>query len=92
MEKMLTFKQQLDKIQSSKELMEFFEIDCDNSFLNNHHSELIKRFSGNVIIKKPEDWFAYRHCLKNAYCRIQRSLRPEGGRSACRGCTSCERR
>ena len=84
--------QQLDTMQSVEELMQFFEIDYETRFLNEHGAEMVKRFAGSVIIKKPDDWFAYRRCLKNAYCRIQRSLRPKGGRSACRGCTSCERR
>jgi hypothetical protein len=86
------FNQKLAKIDSVHELMRFFEISCESHFLNEHGTELVKRFSGNVIIKKPDDWFSYRRCLKNAYCRIQRSLLPAGGRSACRGCTSCERR
>ncbi|MEI6896863.1 MAG: nitrogen fixation protein NifW [Psychromonas sp.] len=79
-------------MQSIEELMVFFEIDFERQFIALHGDALIKRFRGSVIIKKPDDWFAYRRCLKNAYCRIQRSLRPKGGRSACRGCTSCERR
>jgi len=85
-------KQQLADMQSVEELMQFFEIDYESRFLNEYGAELVKRFTGSVIIKKPDDWFAYRRCLKNSYCRIQRSLRPKGGRSACRGCTSCERR
>ncbi|MDA7746553.1 nitrogen fixation protein NifW [Psychromonas sp.] len=85
-------KQQLEQLQSVVELMRFFEIDCDSQFLELHSNELLKRFNGGVIIRKPDDWFSYRRCLKNAYCRIQRSLLPKGGRSACRGCTSCERR
>lgn len=85
-------KQQLDDIKSVDELLHFFEIDYESYFTEAHGTELVKRFSGAVIIKKPDDWFSYRRCLKNAYCRIQRSLQPKGGRSACRGCTSCERR
>lgn len=92
MPKIKKLKQQIDEMQSVEQLMKFFEIDYDSSFLNEHGNELIQRFSGSVIIRKPEDWFDYRYCLKNTYCRIQRSLRPKGGRSACRGCTSCERR
>lgn len=86
------FQQQLDNLQSIEQAMHFFEIDFETSFLKVHGDELLKRFKGNVLLKKPDDWFSYRRCLKNAYCRIQRSLRPKGGRSACRGCTSCERR
>ena len=85
-------KQQLDGIKCAEELMRFFEIDFESRFMNEHRDELVKRFMGNVIISKPDDWFLYRRCLKNAYCRIQRSALPKGGRSACRGCTSCERR
>ena len=84
--------QQLDKLHSVEELMQFFEMDFETQFINIHGDKLVKRFAGNVIISKPEDWFDYRRCLKNAYCRIQRSLLPKGGRSACRGCSSCERR
>ena len=85
-------KQQLDEIKSAEALMLFFEIDFESRFMNEHRDELVKRFMGNVIISKPDDWFLYRRCLKNAYCRIQRSTLAKGGRSACRGCTSCERR
>jgi hypothetical protein len=88
----LSLKQQLAQFSSMTELMQFFEIDCESRFLVEHGEALKKRFIGNTLIKKPQDWFAYRRCLKNAYCRIQRSLLPAGQRSACRGCTSCERR
>jgi len=90
--KKTTFQQQLDQLQSIQQVMDFFEIDYETRFLNVYGEQLTKRFRGNVLLTKPDDWFAYRRCLKNAYCRIQRSLRPKGGRSACRGCTSCERR
>ncbi|TEW53971.1 nitrogen fixation protein NifW [Psychromonas sp. RZ22] len=86
------FQRQLDEIKSVAELMQFFEIEYESHFMEVHETELFKRFSGNVILTQPDDWFSYRRCLKNAYCRIQRSLQPKGGRSACRGCTSCERR
>ncbi len=85
-------KQLLAELQSVEELMALFEIDFESQFIDNNRSELLKRFNGNVIISKPKDWFDYRRCLKNAYCRIQRASLPKGGRSACRGCTSCERR
>jgi len=88
----LTIEQQLAGMKSVEELMLFFDISCESDFIKQHGSALIKRFSGNILIKKPIDWFDYRRCLKNAYCRIQRSLLPAGQRSACRGCTSCERR
>lgn len=83
---------QLMNMTSMKEVMSFFEIDCESRFIDEHGEALLKRFSGNILLKKPDDWFSYRRCLKNAYCRIQRSLLPTGQRSACRGCTSCERR
>jgi hypothetical protein len=54
--------------------------------------ELVKRFNGYLILTKPEDWFAARRALKNAYCKVQRSLLDKTTRSACRGCTSCQRR
>jgi len=85
-------KKQLSEIQSEEALMRLFELDFESQFIDEHRDELLKRYNGNVIISKPEDWFDYRRCLKNAYCRIQRSQLPKGGRSACRGCTSCERR
>lgn len=84
--------QQLDEIKSVEALMRFFEMDFETQFINVYGDKLVQRFAGNVIISKPKDWFDYRRCLKNAYCRIQRSLLPKGGRAACRGCTSCERR
>ncbi len=87
-----TFKQQLAAVQSAQALMRLFEIDFESQFINEHSDELIKRYSGNVIISRAEDWFDHRRCLKKAYCRIQRASLPKGGRSACRGCTSCERR
>ncbi len=92
MENINKIKQQIKNMQSVEELMQFFEIDVEPTVLTEHRHELVRRFSGNVIIAKPKDWFDYRRCLKNAYCRIQRSSLPKGGRSACRGCCSCERR
>lgn len=87
-----SIKQQLGEINSVDELMQFFEMDVESQFIKKHGDKLVKHFMGNVIIRKPEDWFDYRRCLKNAYCRMQRSLLPKGGRTACRGCSSCERR
>ena len=84
--------QKLKQVSSVEQLMQLFELDFDSQFMDEYRDELVKRYNGNVIISKPEDWFDYRRCLKNAYCRIQRSRLPKGGRSACRGCTSCERR
>jgi len=43
-------------------------------------------------LAEPETWFEYRRALKNAYCKLQRGRLDPRSRSACRGCTSCERR
>lgn len=84
----------LKNITSMEALLQLFEIDFDNRFIDKHRAELLKRFNGYVTLTKPQDWFDYRRCLKNAYCRIQRNNldRSSTSRSACRGCTSCERR
>ncbi len=87
-----SFQQQLKQIESEQDLLRFFEIDFETVFIDKHKDELVKRFNGYVLMNKPDDWFSYRRCLKNAYCKIQRASLPKGGRSACRGCTSCERR
>ncbi|GGB02031.1 hypothetical protein [Agarivorans gilvus] len=84
-----------DKIQSFKRIEEallYFEIDFDSSFIEQYRQALTKRFYGNLLIAKPSDWFAARRALKNAYCKVQRSRLDPTTRSACRGCTSCERR
>jgi hypothetical protein len=77
---------------SMEELLTFFEIGFDQGFLRDFGHELFKRFNGNVIQAKPSDWFEYRKALKNAYCKIQRGRLDKHTRSACRGCTTCERR
>jgi len=82
----------LKTLGSMEELLQFFEIDFDSSFLDAYRTELFKRFNGNVILAKPKDWFEYRRALKNAYCKIQRSRLDRRTRAACRGCTTCERR
>jgi tagatose-1,6-bisphosphate aldolase non-catalytic subunit AgaZ/GatZ len=87
-----SIQQQLGELNSAEALMRFFEMDVESQFIKQHGDKLVKQFMGNVIIRKPEDWFDYRRCLKNTYCRMQRSLLPKGGRTACRGCSSCERR
>jgi len=92
MEKLFTIKEQLATLNTVMDLMNFFEIDCEQAFIDCYGERLLKRFSGAILIKKPNDWFEYRRLLKNEYCRINRSLRPKDGRSACRGCLSCERR
>lgn len=90
----LSIQDKLKNITSIEALLQMFEIDFDNSFIEKHRAELLKRFNGYVVLTKPQDWFDYRRCLKNAYCRIQRNNldRSSNSRSACRGCTSCERR
>ena len=70
----------------------YFEIGFDNAFIEQYGRELAKRFSGNLILGKADDWFSGRRALKNAYCKIQRARLGKQTRSACRGCTSCERR
>jgi len=75
-----------------EQALDYFEIGYDIAFINEYRTELVKRFNGNVILEKPEDWFAARRALKNAYCKIQRSRLDKNTRSACRGCTTCQRR
>ncbi|MBW8189481.1 nitrogen fixation protein NifW [Neiella marina] len=81
-------------MESLSELMAYFEIGCDSSFLADYGEGLKKRFWGNVLIAKPTDWFGYRKALKSAYCLIQRNRQKsrDSSRRACTGCTSCERR
>lgn len=79
-------------MESVSELMRYFDIGCSNEFLIEYGELLKKRFWGNVILTKPEDWFGYRKALKLAYCRIQRSRLNPPYRRGCTGCTSCERR
>jgi hypothetical protein len=75
-----------------EQALEHFEISYDAKFINEHRIELVKRFNGYLLLEKPEDWFAARRALKNAYCKIQRSRLDTNTRSACRGCTTCQRR
>ncbi len=75
-----------------EEALDYFDIGFDSRFIDKHRVELVKRFNGYLILTKPEDWFAARRALKNAYCKVQRSLLDKTTRSACRGCTSCQRR
>ncbi|MBE3693852.1 nitrogen fixation protein NifW [Vibrio parahaemolyticus] len=65
---------------------------CIEEALDYFEIELVKRFNGYLILTKPDDWFSGRRALKNAYCKVQRSLLSKTTRSACRGCTSCQRR
>ena len=84
----------LKQVTSISELLHFFDISFDSGLMHEWQDDLLKRFNGYVILTKPQDWFDYRRCLKNAYCKIQRGRldRSSKTRSACRGCTSCERR
>lgn len=75
-----------------EEALDYFDIGFDSRFIDKHRMELVKRFNGYLILTKPEDWFSARRALKNAYCKVQRSLLDKTTRSACRGCTSCQRR
>lgn len=84
----------LQQMQSMSELMAYFDIGCSSEFLDEYGEQLRKRFLGNVILAKPDDWFSYRKALKLAYCKLQRSRLKTSSpyRRACSGCTSCERR
>ena len=75
-----------------EEALRYFEIDFDNGFIDESRDLLVKRFGGNLILSKADDWFSARRALKNAYCKTQRERLDKHTRSACRGCTSCERR
>lgn len=77
---------------SIEQALTFFEIGFDSQFIDEYRLPLTKRFQGNLIIEKPDDWFSARRALKNAYCKIQRGRLDPKHRSACRGCTSCQRR
>jgi hypothetical protein len=84
--------QKIASFTSLEQALDYFEIGFDSKFINKHRTELVKRFNGYLILEKPEDWFAARRALKNAYCKIQRSQLDKHTRSACRGCTTCQRR
>ena len=75
-----------------EQALEYFEIGFDSRFIAENRTELVKRFNGYLILTKPDDWFSGRRALKNAYCKVQRSKLDKHTRSACRGCTSCQRR
>ncbi|SKA00759.1 nitrogenase stabilizing/protective protein [Photobacterium toruni] len=75
-----------------EQALDYFDIGYDSQFININRIQLIKRFNGYLIIEKPNDWFAARRALKNAYCRVQRSQLDKTTSRACRGCTSCQRR
>jgi hypothetical protein len=77
---------------SIEQAFEYFDIDFDSKFIEEYRIPLVKRFNGYLLLEKPEDWFAARRALKNAYCKIQRGRLDKHSRSACRGCLSCQRR
>ncbi|QFI38272.1 nitrogen fixation protein NifW [Moritella marina ATCC 15381] len=86
--------EQVKLLTNAPDLLDFFDIGFDSGLMHEWQGDLIKRFNGYVLLTKPQDWFDYRRCLKNAYCKVQRSRldRSSKTRVACRGCTSCERR
>ncbi|MGY5540481.1 nitrogenase-stabilizing/protective protein NifW [Vibrio brasiliensis] len=88
----LTYQQTLESFTCIEQALDYFEISYDSKFIEQNRIELVKRFNGYLILEKPEDWFAGRRALKNAYCKVQRNLLDKHSRSACRGCTSCQRR
>jgi hypothetical protein len=77
---------------SIEQALDYFEISFESKFIEEFRVPLTKRFNGNLIIDKPDDWFSARKALKNAYCKVQRSRLTKETRQACRGCTSCQRR
>lgn len=82
----------IHNLQSIEDALDFFEIGYDLEFISQYRHELVKRFAGYLLLEKPNDWFEARRALKNAYCRVQRSRLDRNHRSACRGCTTCQRR
>jgi hypothetical protein len=82
----------LDSFTKIEQALIYFEMSFDNDFIEQHGRELAKRFKGNLILSKADDWFSGRRALKNAYCKIQRARLDKHTRTACRGCTTCERR
>lgn len=88
----MTLQQTLESFTSIEQALDYFEISYDSRFIEQNRIELVKRFNGYLILSKPQDWFAGRRALKNAYCKVQRSLLDKHSRTACRGCTSCQRR
>ncbi|EAQ52586.1 MULTISPECIES: nitrogenase-stabilizing/protective protein NifW [Vibrio] len=86
------FQQKIASFTSIEQALDYFEIGFDSKFIHQNRTELVKRFNGYLILSKPDDWFAGRRALKNAYCKVQRSKLDRYTRSACRGCTTCQRR
>ncbi|MDG3085842.1 nitrogenase-stabilizing/protective protein NifW [Vibrio hannami] len=77
---------------SIEQALDYFEIEFDSRFIDEYRTQLMKRFNGYLLMDKPDDWFSGRRALKKAYCKVQRSRLDPHTRSACRGCTSCQRR
>lgn len=84
--------QMIASFTSIEQALTYFEIDFDSCFIDENRAQLVKRFNGYLLLDKPNDWFSARRALKNAYCKVQRSRLDPHSRSACRGCTSCQRR
>ncbi|MGR5307398.1 nitrogenase-stabilizing/protective protein NifW [Vibrio mediterranei] len=82
----------LTEFTAIEQVFEYFEVEFDSKFVEDYRLPLLKRFNGYLIMQKPEDWFAARRVLRNAYCKVQRGRLDPHTRSACRGCTSCIRR
>ncbi|UJF20050.1 nitrogenase-stabilizing/protective protein NifW [Vibrio sp. SS-MA-C1-2] len=82
----------ISEFTSIEQALDYFDIGYDSQFIDEFRLPLIKRFNDYLILEKPDDWFSARRALKNAYCKIQRSRLDKHSRSACRGCTSCQRR
>lgn len=82
----------IESFTSIEQALNYFEIGFDSRFIDEYRTQLVKRFNGYLLLEKPDDWFSGRRALKNAYCKIQRSRLDKHTRSACRGCTSCQRR
>jgi len=87
-----TIQQTIASFTSIEQALNHFEIEFDSKFIAEYGSKVAKIFNGYLIMQKPDDWFAARRALKNAYCKVQRGRLDPHSRSACRGCTSCQRR
>ncbi|MGF1877249.1 nitrogen fixation protein NifW [Photobacterium frigidiphilum] len=85
-------KQIIASFTSIEQALEYFDIGFDSRFIDEYRTVLVKRFNGYLLLEKPDDWFSARRALKSAYCKVQRSRLDPHSRSACRGCTSCQRR
>lgn len=84
--------QKIAEFTSIEQALDYFDIGFDSKFIDEYRVPLAKRFNGYLLLEKPDDWFSARRALKNAYCKIQRGRLDKHSRSACRGCTTCQRR